>query len=38
MTRVAVGSIMAALGYLLVFAAVDGKGQYALSPWKALDA
>ena len=38
MTRVGIGSVMVAFGYLLAYAAVADKGKYALRPWDALDA
>lgn len=38
MTRVGIGGIMAAFGYLLVYAAVADGGTYAKRPWKALEA
>lgn len=38
MTRVGVGSIMAAIGYLLVYAGVADGGKYATRPWGALGA
>ncbi len=37
MTRVAIGSMMAAVGYLLVYAAVADGGKHALRPWQALE-
>lgn len=37
MTRVGIGSIMAAFGYMLVYAAVADGGKYALRPWKGLE-
>lgn len=36
MTRIGVGSIMVAFGYMLVYAAVADKGKHALSPWDGL--
>ena len=36
MTRVGIGSIMAGVGYLLVYAAVTDGGKYAKNPWGAL--
>ena len=36
MLRVAVGSGLAAVGYLLLYAAVTAGGTYALRPWDAL--
>lgn len=38
MLRVAVGSAMGAIGYLLVYAAVTAGGTFALRPWDALSA
>lgn len=36
MTRIMVGSLTAAAGYLLVYAAVYRSGKYVLDPWRAL--
>lgn len=36
MRRLLLGSILLAVGYLLVFAGVDEGGKYALTPWQAL--
>ena len=36
MLRVAVGSGLAAVGYLLVYCAITAGGTYALRPWDAL--
>lgn len=36
MTRIGIGSVMAAFGYLLVYAAVADKGKHALRPWEGL--
>ena len=38
MTRVGIGGIMAAIGYLLVYAGVADGGKYATRPWDALTA
>lgn len=38
MTRVGVGSIMVALGYLVFYAGVADGGKYASRPWDALGA
>ncbi len=36
MTRVGIGSIMVAVGYLLVYAGVSKGGEHATAPWDAL--
>lgn len=38
MTRVGVGSIMAAVGYWILYAGVAHGGKYAIRPWDALNA
>lgn len=38
MTRVGIGSVMVALGYLLTYAGIADGGKYALRPWDALNA
>jgi hypothetical protein len=38
MLRVAIGSGLLSIGYLLAYAAFAGGGQYALRPWDALAA
>jgi hypothetical protein len=37
-TRIGIGSILAAIGYLLVYAGVADQGRFALRPWTALGA
>ena len=35
-TRVLIGSVMAGLGYLLLYAGISQGGRYVLRPWDAL--
>jgi len=38
LTRVAIGSLMAVIGYLVMYAGIADKGKYCLRPWAALAA